>query len=172
MQIPEEKDFPIFREIAIERDRGAALIAVGCLDSKLTDAIKSRLRDDKDTRHKLFKSAGPAGAFGTKIDLGYLLHIYGKETRVDLEAIGKIRNEFAHKPDPIDFGTDDIRKLCDGLAIRNRFWSDVPGARVFPRPLTKEDAREEFIWTCSLIINFLHHEAKKVYPQQVAHPRF
>ncbi len=100
MQVPDMKDFPIFKEITIERDRGAALIMAGFLDAKLTDAIKACLRSDKDYLTKLFKPGGPIGAFGTKVDLGYLLKLYRKETRRDLEAVVTIRNRFAHAPEP------------------------------------------------------------------------
>ena len=49
MQIPEEVDFPIIKEILGERDRGAAIVATGFLEAKLTDAIKACLRDHADT---------------------------------------------------------------------------------------------------------------------------
>ena len=62
MQVPDQKDFPIFQEIFRERDRGAALIAAGFLDEKLTDAIKASFREDKDIHNKLFKPSGPIGA--------------------------------------------------------------------------------------------------------------
>src|SRR5437899_1416447 len=76
LQLPEQKDFPIYAEISKERDRGAAVIAAGFLDTKLTDAIKACLRSDSDTAKKLLKPTGPLGAFGTKIDLGYMLKLY------------------------------------------------------------------------------------------------
>jgi hypothetical protein len=55
MQAPEQTDFSIIKEIFSERDRGAAVIAAGFLDSKLTEAIKACLRSDKDTAKQLFR---------------------------------------------------------------------------------------------------------------------
>jgi hypothetical protein len=59
----------IFQEIARERDRGAALIAAGFLETKLTGAIKACLRPDGSILNKVFKPTGPLGPFGTKSKL-------------------------------------------------------------------------------------------------------
>ena len=92
MQVPDQADFPIINEILTERDRGAAVVAGGFLEGKLTEVIHRCLRDDKDTARQLLKPTGPLGAFGNKVLLGYMLRLYRKESRVDMTLISEIRN--------------------------------------------------------------------------------
>lgn len=160
MQMPSKTDFPIFAEIARERDRGAALIAAGFLDIKLKEAVNACFRDDKDTVRKLTKSTGALGPFGIRIDLAYLLKLYRKETRDDLILIATIRNAFAHQPDPIDFGTKEICENCEKLTLMKRVWGMIPNYPFNERPFKQATARHEYLESVSLAINFLDHQAK------------
>ena len=161
MQLPSVDDLPILVEIASESDRGAAVIAAGFLDAKLSEAIKACLRDDKDTSNKLLKATGPLGPFGSRIELAYLLRLFRKETRDDLLLISKIRNEFAHKHKPMNFGSREILKMCEDLGIIKRVWGFIsPEPPVNERPLTRETARSEYLESVSIALNFLHHQAR------------
>lgn len=160
MQIPDRTDFPIVQEILKERDRGAAIVGAGFLESKLSDAIKACLRQDSDTANRLFKPTGPIGAFGNKALLGYMLRLYQKETKKDFILIGEIRNRFAHRPEPMDFGTEYILERCEKLTLVKRVWSVIPDFPFSPRPLDAKTARKEYLELISLAANFLHHQAR------------
>ena len=160
MQVPDTIDFPIISEIARERDRGAAIIGAGFLESKLTEAVKACLRADKDTAKRIFKPTGPIGGFVNKALLGYMLGLYRKETLTDLELVAEIRNRFAHNPQPMTFGTDDVLALCEKLTLFRRVWSVIPDFPFSTRPLDQQSARKEYLETVSLATNFLHHQAK------------
>jgi hypothetical protein len=158
VQVPDRIDFPIIREIMGERDRGAAIIAAGFLDSKLTEAIRACLRADKDTAQRLFKPTGPMGAFGNKALLGYMLKLYRKETLEDFLAIGEIRNRFAHIPEPMTFGATYVLERRQKLTLVKRVWSVIPDFPFPPRPLDEKSARTEYLETVSLATNFLHSQ--------------
>jgi hypothetical protein len=164
MQVPDEADFPVINEIMGERDRGAAVIAVGFVDAKLTEVIRASLRDDKDTAKQLLKPTGPLGAFGNKVLLGYMLRLYSKESRSDLIAFGEIRNRFAHTPEPIDFTDKYVRERCEKLTLYERTWGIMPGFKLPPQPYDQASARRMFLQTVSLAANYLHHQAR--------HPEF
>lgn len=160
MQVPEEVDFPIIKEILGERDRGAAIVATGFLETKLTDAIKACLRDHEDTAKRLFKATGPIGAFGNKVLLGFMLRLYRAETLEDLRLIGEIRNHFAHNPEPTTFANDYVRERCEKLTMVKRVWSVIPDFQFSQKPFDQATARKGFLGTVSLATNFLHHQSK------------
>lgn len=162
MQIPGEDDMPVAREISQATDRSAAILATSWLDEYLTTALRSRLHQDRDTANKLFKPSGPLGALTTKIELGYLLEFYNKETRDDLIHISGIRNLFAHWTKTIDFGSRDIRIAVEGLTLFHRVWSGHQAYESMkpPKPFTKEHARQRFLSTVSIAVNVLNSMTK------------
>jgi hypothetical protein len=160
MQVPEQEDFPIIKEIILERDRGAALIAAGFLEQKLTEAIRACLRDDKDTARQLLKPTGPLGALGNKALLGYMLRLYRKETRDDLVVIAEIRNRFAHVPEPLTFVDTYIRERCEKLTLYNRLHSIFPNFTPPSKPHNQTVARNVYLETISIAANFFNHQAK------------
>jgi DNA-binding MltR family transcriptional regulator len=105
----------ILREVASEKDRGAAIVIVAFLEDGLETAIKSRLVRDANTEHKMFRGTGPLATLSAKIELGFLLGMYGKVERNDLHRIREIRNEFAHKFNGITFEDQRIRDLIKNL---------------------------------------------------------
>lgn len=110
--IQDESDEAILREIMQQTDRGAALIAVAYLEERLTDAIKARLIRDEKLEGRFFKGAGPLASFSAKIDLGFMLGIYENDIQRILHTLRRIRNEFAHRTEPLDFSAQRIRGLC------------------------------------------------------------
>jgi hypothetical protein len=160
MQMPDQVDFPIIREILTERDRGAAVVAGGFLEAKLTEVLRVSLRDDADTARQLLKPTGPLGSFGNKVLLGYMLRLYRKESRNDMILIGEIRNRFAHRPEPLTFGDAFVLERCQKLTLYGRVWSVIPDMDTKP-PSDAASARKRYIETVSLAANFLHHQSKQ-----------
>jgi hypothetical protein len=112
----------IFGEIHDKTDRAAALAAGSFLEDQLSFALNSRFVSLSETRKDaLYKRPdAPLRSFSGKIEIGYALDLYGEATRIDLEHIRKIRNEFAHHAVKRSFGTSAISRRCTALATPNR----------------------------------------------------
>ncbi len=102
-------------EIDRQEDRAAAIIAAAFFEDRLTLAIRERLVNDPRVVNPLFKGAGPLASFAAKIDLAYLLGIYGAPHRAKLHTIRNIRNEFAHNLAPLTFESQKIEGMCATL---------------------------------------------------------
>jgi hypothetical protein len=109
----------IFAEMRHTTDRVAAISCGAWLDDMLSAAIGTRfIRMGKDWKERIFDAqTAPLNTFHGKIVIGYALGIFGPKTRADMDAIRWIRNQFAHRPDPITFDQPDVAKKCMGLRI-------------------------------------------------------
>ena len=112
-----DDDKPILEEIEKQTDRASALIATSYLEDRLLSAIKARIVRDDKLEQKMFRGSGPLTAFSAKIDLAFMLGIYGGEVQKMLHTIREIRNEFAHQPQPRDFNSQRIKDLCDNISF-------------------------------------------------------
>jgi hypothetical protein len=65
------------------------------------------------------------GAFATKIKLGFLVGIYGKNGRTELTIIKDIRNAFAHRLDIEGFGAETMRDKAMSLTFGERYTIDL-----------------------------------------------
>jgi hypothetical protein len=85
--------------------------------------MRRLLRDSKRVK-KLFDPDGPIGTYDAKVLLGYLIGIYVDETRKNLEAIGKIRNRFAHRPRIAKFDDRDLDPFFKEITLPGRLLGD------------------------------------------------
>jgi hypothetical protein len=90
-------------------DRAAAIIGGSLVEHYLTEILKSYLRKNPKITGELFRPAGALGFFGTKVSLGFLIGVYGEESRRDLQIIVSLRNWFAHELWTRDF---DVQKIA------------------------------------------------------------
>jgi len=67
---------------------------------------------------ELFTGYGPLASLSSKTALGYLLGVLGRDSKHDLVIIRKIRNDFAHVIEPIDFNTKVIADRCRSLKLK------------------------------------------------------
>lgn len=164
MEIRGEKDEILAREMLVgASDRAAAIVAVAYVEDKLTSAIRTCLKSDKDAFQRLFKPTGPLGPMGAKLQLGYLLSLYSKEFRDDLEILAKVRNDFAHWAEPATFDHKEIRIKAEALGFQTRLFG--PGD-YSTKPFKNGIARFVFISTADMMAGHLSAIAK--YPD---HPR-
>jgi len=98
-----------------ETDRGCALMAAAFLDEKLKELLKANLVNDTKLVHKAFDASGPLGSFSSRIDMAYLLGLIPKNSHRDLHLLRKIRNDFAHISDNLNFETTNISARCNEL---------------------------------------------------------
>ncbi|MGE0421639.1 MAG: MltR family transcriptional regulator [Reyranellaceae bacterium] len=168
------------RELSKYPDRIVGIVLGSMMDDRLDTLIRSRCIDEtpesEDVFRDVLRDGGPVGAFSTRINVGYLLGLYGKATHRDLVTIKNIRNAFAHARKDLDFNDDRIGDLCRNLKLLER--SDAYSAgqewgRLFSRinPQTPEipaaaplTNRQQFEVTCSQLLMIFHIEATNFKP--------
>ena len=75
------------------------------------DELRARLRKE------LFDPGGPLSSFYNRITLAYALDFFGRDLRDGLRTVNTIRNRFAHSPERLTFGCEEIEKLCQTLEV-------------------------------------------------------
>jgi hypothetical protein len=74
----------------------------------------------------MLRPSGPLGTFSARIEVAFLCGFIGERAKRDLHLIRKIRNEFAHVPEPLDFSTEQIANRCRELHYTFRSRDDHP----------------------------------------------
>lgn len=97
--------------------RAVAIAWAAIVENRLTAALKGAMRDNKKISDELFAPNGALGSFGVKIRLAYMLGIIHDDVMNDLSMVNKIRNEFAHKVEIIDFDMQPIRDYLNNLNV-------------------------------------------------------
>jgi DNA-binding MltR family transcriptional regulator len=105
-------------ELNSETARATAVVGAAITDAILTESLLRQFPRAGRTRDELFKSAGGRlGDYDTKSKLAYTLGIVSKQAFEDIQAIGEIRNKFAHRLDISSFDHKSIVSLCDNLKL-------------------------------------------------------
>jgi len=107
--------FNFLDKLRKESDRGAVLISGAILEERLSDILHAFLLDHRTSVELLDGSNAPLGTFSSKINACYSLGLIQKNEFEELNTIRKIRNEFAHKWDNLDFATSKIKDLTMNL---------------------------------------------------------
>jgi hypothetical protein len=131
--------FSFRRELTLESDRGAALFAAAHLDESLGNLIKAYLVDDDQVAKPIFSGTAFLATFSARIDLAYLLGLIPPIVRRELHLIRKIRNDFAHSTESLEF---------DSPAMASRI-------RELTRTTYSTESRKRFIQTVMGIIGVL-----------------
>lgn len=124
--------FKFLSSLAPETDRGCALMAAAFLDHSLLELLKKNLVKNKRLIDKLTGPNQPLGSFSTRIDFAYALGLIEKSVHRDLNLIRKIRNDFAHVPEPIGFEEGSIQSRCRELALHT-YGPKAKPRRIFTR---------------------------------------
>ena len=132
-------------ELAAQTDRGAAIIGSAIIEDFLSDALKERLILSSDLRKSLFKANGLLANFSAKIDMAFAVGICSTNLRADLHDIRRIRNRFAHTPEPLRFSDEEIAGWCsqfrtvriDSADPRRRYLSLCSGISAFMAALSR-----------------------------------
>ena len=105
------------RALTKETDRGCALFATSYLDKALSDLLYCALAHDKKIENDLFEGNAPLASFSARIKMAFYLGKISKVERRDLDLLRKIRNEFAHNANAIDFENEKIKSQCGELSF-------------------------------------------------------
>ena len=99
-----------FRE---ESDRACAILGAALLDARLERLFRSRLKHCAD---ELLRNSGPIGTFSARNRIAHGLEWIDRDVFQDLEAIRKIRNDFAHSFDhELSFTDQSVEARCSNL---------------------------------------------------------
>lgn len=120
-----------FEQIEFDSDRAAGIVAGSIAETRLEQAIQSRLRSSDTSKleeivRQLFRPSGALGPFSTKIDLAYLMRLLSDDAYKDLTNIKNIRNDFAHKLDCDSFDVPSTRDRCKNLILVERHVGPIP----------------------------------------------
>jgi DNA-binding MltR family transcriptional regulator len=95
-----------------QADRGAALVAAAWVDDCLKECVRRTFRPDAKAVSALLDVDRPLGTFSSRVKLVYLLDIIDPWAYRDLEALRRLRNDFAHARDDLRFSTPGIKDRC------------------------------------------------------------
>jgi DNA-binding MltR family transcriptional regulator len=104
-------------EILSSPDRAAAVLAAALVEDHLTKVLKMRMHRDEKILREIFRTSGPLGNFGTKIDMAFLMGIVSKRAYKELDTIKRIRNEFAHQLGRVTFDSQRVADLAKNLTM-------------------------------------------------------
>lgn len=128
-------------ELIDESDRGCVLVGAAILEQRLEDIFRQQFAINQISnkmQSDLFNSNGPLSTFSSKIKLAHSFGLIDKSVFQDLEAIRKIRNEFAHTSDQVDFTNHSMSKNIEALHCVKQFDGK------FQRFNLKESAKPKF----------------------------
>ncbi len=167
------ESFLIYREIEGSTDRVCAIVTAAWLESRLEHAISWRLADS-NYQKKVFRHGGMLGSYNPKVQLGYLIGVYGQEALENFLAIGSIRNRLAHRTYIRDFSHRELDKLFKKLTIYRRLKTMSSDLRpVFPEaPPDHADYRERFIASAKTLQGYLLLDPFDHAPIVAHDPRF
>jgi len=142
-----------------ESDRGVALVAVEYFDATLERLLLARFAAGLKERPKLikplFEGFGPLSTFSSKISLSYAFDLLQTWMASDLDAIRRIRNEFAHSLESRTFRDPKISSMVNQLACVSQVKQELDKLEKQIVPLggpsmaTAESTRAKFIVACS-----------------------
>jgi hypothetical protein len=111
----------VFRDVREEIDLGSpratAIVGAAFVEDHLQRLIQARLVDDQKVVDNIFGPNSALGTFSAKINVGYLMGLYSKETYRELDCIRTIRNDFAHELHINDFSINTIKDRCANLRV-------------------------------------------------------
>jgi hypothetical protein len=110
----------IYAEIQGSSDRATAIVSTAFIEDRLQRAICRRLVDDERTIKKITAPNGALSGFDNKLQLGYLLGVYIKDTRDNIMIVGQIRNKFAHRTTIKSFDDFALGRLFDRFTLHKR----------------------------------------------------
>jgi DNA-binding MltR family transcriptional regulator len=158
-------------------DRAVAMIATAIVEERLGRALAANLVRDTKTATRIsaefFQPSGQLGSFGSKINFGYLIGIYGEGGYSDLSNVRRIRNDFAHKLKIKTFDDQSIRQRCMNLKIVNTHPYEIPD--YYKIEMSNWDTmiarpKDRFLHAVALLAHELSYAASQL--REYGDPRF
>ncbi len=111
-----------------ESERGSAIICATLMEESLKKIIKAKLVPSPERNDELLDGAyTPLNNFSAKIDLAYRIGLIDLNQKSSFHLIRRIRNEFAHSSDEINFESPIIKDRIRELLRLNKGILDILG---------------------------------------------
>lgn len=107
-----QSEHHLFDSCAGQSDMSCALIVASFIEHAIQSLLKKYLLDDESKASTFFKVPNERG-----VQLAYCLGLIDKPMLDNLVTIGKIRNDFAHAKEPVDFNNNDVVTKCNTLTL-------------------------------------------------------
>lgn len=107
---PEEIQAAV-NDFGTQTDRGVAIVAVSMLERMLEIVLTQRMMPLTAKRHKtMFGRIGILSSFSAKIELALALGIISENLYIQIDALRRVRNTFAHRMEALTFEHPDVQK--------------------------------------------------------------
>lgn len=158
---------PFFEELVGGSDRACAILGGAIVDQVLVFQLQGAMRDltRKEFLELFFDNRALLQTMAARIDLSYALGLNERQEVVQLHAIRRIRNAFAHAVRPISFSTKLVTRECEKLSD-SYFAKDTSTADL-------SEGRRRFIGICAGIYGHFHNGKDKPnhYKETLRHLR-
>ena len=122
LEILRKESAGYFKTVHAETDRGRALVTAAFLDETLKRLLMARISVGGNKKKKfvqpLFDIFGPLSSFSAKIRICYAIGLISETVADDLDAIRRIRNEFAHSLIERSFEDSPIKEWISELKVK------------------------------------------------------
>jgi hypothetical protein len=114
----------IFNRLRSENETATVLIFCSYLEEKFYQLLVRHLQylDSAKSRNELFGASGPLHSFYSRVAIAYHLGWISPQTKLKMDALRKIRNEFSHRAFSVSFKDPLIEQqfavICDDLEDR------------------------------------------------------
>lgn len=105
-----------------ESERGSAIVCAALLDESLQEILKANLVALSKKKDELFDvGAAPFESFAAKIDVAYRIGLISRDEKLSFHLIRKIRNDFAHTSEDINFESIVVKnRICELFNLNNK----------------------------------------------------
>jgi DNA-binding MltR family transcriptional regulator len=128
----------IAQRLQNENDRSVAIIAASVLELQLEELLSKAMIEHQSVA-EFFKGYGPLSSLSAKASLALFLGLIPSDVFNDLTYVRKIRNEFAHKHEDIDFSQPPVSDFVSHLVSEKWLLHCMPLA---DKPIKPEEADE------------------------------
>lgn len=135
----------VFRELQSGSDRAVAVVGGALIDEIMRRVLMQTLRADDKVQKDVLDGNGPMSTFSARINMSYLLGLYGKEVHHDLHILRKVRNEFAHEL-TATFSTNRIKDLVGNLKLVDRYSADIKDGLSRSTTSQNRDPKNLMLW--------------------------
>lgn len=114
--LTKETTAQLLQDLGRQTHTAGVMILTAQIEKLLEEVIQRRMPNlSNRLTPKLFEGFGPLATVSAKIEIAYALGFISEEDRKDANAIRKIRNEFAHSDEPVNFDHPRITELMPKL---------------------------------------------------------
>lgn len=111
-----QRPYSVVKSLKRNLTEACALVAAAYLENQISELLeKFFVEQGTKAKDALFDFNGPVGTFSSKIKMAYSLGLIPQEIQNALDLIRKLRNDFAHLHEPLDFESQSIRQRVIGL---------------------------------------------------------